>query len=354
MFKPRWLGNYRKIVNLTTTSIITTASLFTYYYYNSDYNNISTGKIILQSNIQAEETQNYGKMKIIKSTPDGNCLFRSISKGLYNTEEQHIQLRLLAVQWMKNNLDYEIEKGLLLKHTLALDEMTSEMNEKERNLVIDRYLRRMNSVGVWGDYNCIVALSNCLNPKTNFKIVILSNHNFGAKRGQRKIDSIVDVKTPSSSTTTTTNTSITINQNNQYCKQHQGQAIEVYCKDCDIAICLKCALFNHQLHKLIDIQQIIKEEQENVYKLLEILDSKKETLLQRNKNIEITINNLIEQVELNVNEIKKYIRDLHNAVENALEVLILKIYEIGDDKLRSLQNEQQLLKDHYESLKYVN
>ena len=147
--------------------------------------------------IQAEEKRYGNKMKVIKSTPDGNCLFRSVSMGLYNTEDQHINLRSQAVHWMRNNLDTEIEKGLLLKHTLALDEITGEMTENERRTQVENYLKRMGHIGIWGDYNCIVALSRCLKPETNFKIAILSNNSYGKKRGQRKIDSIVDVKSPS-------------------------------------------------------------------------------------------------------------------------------------------------------------
>ncbi|KAF0974607.1 hypothetical protein FDP41_006639 [Naegleria fowleri] len=139
------------------------------------------------------------KMKIIKVKPDGNCLFRVISMGLYHTEDYHLQLRLAAVEWMRSHLDTEIDKGLRLRHALILDGPGDNNNNSD----IERYyLRNMQCSGVWGDFNCIVALANCLQqPRVQFKIVILSRHNYGARRGNQKIESIVDVQPPSSRST---------------------------------------------------------------------------------------------------------------------------------------------------------
>ncbi|KAG2373696.1 hypothetical protein C9374_011985 [Naegleria lovaniensis] len=127
------------------------------------------------------------KMKIIKVKPDGNCLFRAVSMGLYNTEEYHLQLRLAAVDWMRSHLDTEIDKGLRLRHALILDGPGDNNNNND----IERYyLRNMQCLGVWGDFNCLVALAHCLKqPRVHFKIAILSRHNYGVAREEiRKLN----------------------------------------------------------------------------------------------------------------------------------------------------------------------
>ncbi|KAL9652634.1 hypothetical protein ABK040_003937 [Willaertia magna] len=157
---------------------------------------------------------------------------------------------------------------------------------------------------------------------------------------------------PTTSVTSTAPSSIVINQQH-YCKHHSDQLLEIYCEECDDVFCFKCALFNHKLHKLCDVKEIAKEKLLKVNELLKDLNSKKEILLQRNDQLKLTITKVKEQIDLNKNEIKQHCNDLHKCIDNKMEQLLLEVDKIGNEKLQSLQNEMQLVKDCQNNLNSI-
>ncbi|EFC40956.1 predicted protein [Naegleria gruberi] len=76
---------------------------------NSNNNQEGTTQIQNSERQPMNKQQPKGKMKIVKVKPDGNCLFRAISMGLYGTESKHMDVRYMAVDWMRKNLDTKIE-----------------------------------------------------------------------------------------------------------------------------------------------------------------------------------------------------------------------------------------------------
>ncbi|KAL9657904.1 hypothetical protein ABK040_015959 [Willaertia magna] len=133
-------------------------------------------------------------------------------------------------------------------------------------------------------------------------------------------------------------------QAHHYCKHHEGQLMEAYCKDCNDVFCIKCAAFKHKLHDYVDVNEIAKEEEENVKKLISELIIKKEIILQRNDQLKLTITKVKEQLELNKNEINLQFDDLQKELnKKKKEQLLLDMDKIGNEKLHSLQNENQLL-----------
>ena len=116
------------------------------------------------------------QFRVIRSRPDGNCLFRSISAWMESSNNQkhdvhknnnwipsydqskHHEVRQMTVRWMRENLETEID-GLPFKYTICLDESQSQSMSSSS---IERYLRSMSMDGVWGDWSCLIALSQCL------------------------------------------------------------------------------------------------------------------------------------------------------------------------------------------------
>jgi hypothetical protein len=143
------------------------------YFQRNDTRSNSTDVLGL------DEFLHYSNKRLAPSEPDGNCLFRSIATCLFRTQEKHMVLRKMAVQWMRENVDTCID-GVPFRETIFLksDQRTAE-----------DYLNAMESYGEWGDYSCIVALSRVLNVK--FKIVVIQN---------QVVSSILDVAPSETST----------------------------------------------------------------------------------------------------------------------------------------------------------
>ena len=42
-------------------------------------------------------------LRVIPITPDGNCLFRAVSYGIYRDQNRHMEIRELALREIKEN-----------------------------------------------------------------------------------------------------------------------------------------------------------------------------------------------------------------------------------------------------------
>jgi len=117
-----------------------------------------------ESIIPLEEFLEFSGKRIVQIIPDGNCLFRSISHGIYKTQSNYAYFRDLAVKWMKENKDTLIDGAVPFKDTVFL---------KDNQNSFEDYLVDMSCDGEWGDFSCILALSRCLGIK--FKVVFVQN-----------------------------------------------------------------------------------------------------------------------------------------------------------------------------------
>lgn len=55
-------------------------------------------------------------------------------------------------------------------------------------------------------------------------------------------------------------------------KYHQNEALEYFCQDCKVCICMKCGFVNHNRHTLVDIQQAAEERK---IQIAEVIDKAK-------------------------------------------------------------------------------
>lgn len=82
---------------------------------------------------------------------DGNCLFRSVSFGLYGTEDHHYALRELAVNHIQENLD-DFRFYLYGENGLPMTDTETT-----------RYLNNLRQLGTFAGQESILALSRVLN-----------------------------------------------------------------------------------------------------------------------------------------------------------------------------------------------
>jgi len=105
-------------------------------------------------------------------------------------------------------------------------------------------------------------------------------------------------------------------------KYHQNEALEYFCQDCKVCICMKCGFVNHSRHTLVDIQQAA-EERKNQIK--EVIDKAKVQAAV----VEIKMNRQIEVMK----------RTTHEMVSAGN-----KITAIVDELVRALREHERAMK----------
>ena len=43
------------------------------------------------------------------------------------------------------------------------------------------------------------------------------------------------------------------------CEQHKGKEVEVFCRDCKVAVCMMCVITSHKTHDCLDIEQVSED-----------------------------------------------------------------------------------------------
>jgi hypothetical protein len=96
------------------------------------------------------------------------------------------------------------------------------------------------------------------------------------------------------------------------CQKHRNEFLEIYCCDCKMAICLTCAVYEHQHHQRKTIQDgegIEKREmQQDLLNLHDVYD----VYEQETNQIENISKNLSHQNELLKNKTRNIFQELHN------------------------------------------
>ena len=71
-------------------------------------------------------------------------------------------------------------------------------------------------------------------------------------------------------------------------KYHQNEALEYFCQDCEVCICMKCGFVNHNSHTMVDIQQAAEERK---IQITEVIDKAKEqvAVVERKMNRQIEV-----------------------------------------------------------------
>ena len=135
-------------------------------------------------------------------------------------------------------------------------------------------------------------------------------------------------------------------------KYHEDQALEFYCEDCKVLICLKCSIVNHNRHLVTETQKAAQEQKMQISEAVakvkaEILlyenEIKKQTEL-KNKNITDivkaekkmtdTVEELIRDLREHEKEMKEKLRDIYEAEQKQHETR-LKILELMTTQLKS-------------------
>jgi hypothetical protein len=82
-------------------------------------------------------------------------------------------LRAVVVEYLKEHPDF---LATYLEYVTESDETTTVQTRREKNKKIIRYIQTMSKDGTWGDFICLMVLSELL--KVQFNLLILNTRNF--------------------------------------------------------------------------------------------------------------------------------------------------------------------------------
>jgi len=130
------------------------------------------------------------------------------------------------------------------------------------------------------------------------------------------------------------------------CQQHKEKEIEVFCRDCEVAICVMCVITSHKSHDCLAIEKMSEDFRELVlsdnHKISEAWKKTEEFL----KRIEKEENNITKHLAVIENEINTAADKLMAAIQRDKVKLLSEVESIKLKGLTPLETVKQELEQH--------
>jgi len=134
------------------------------------------------------------------------------------------------------------------------------------------------------------------------------------------------------------------------CEQHKGKEIELFCRKCNVAVCMVCVITAHRTHDCSDIEAVSRD-----LRKLVLSDSSKISELWRNtdevlQRLEKEKNELMRRFAGVADEINTAAEQLIAAVENDRRKLLAEIESIETKQIKQLETAKQEVERHKTAL----
>jgi len=127
-----------------------------------------------------ERFQLFGLREKRKIPGDGNCQFAAFADQLFSTPRVHQEVRRISVEWLRQNPNFEVERGVYLRDFLEMDCFGNW----------EEYCNYMAQDGTWGDHMTLIALSEVF----ECSVIILSSVELGNNSASNPV-TIIEPKT---------------------------------------------------------------------------------------------------------------------------------------------------------------
>jgi len=114
------------------------------------------------------------------------------------------------------------------------------------------------------------------------------------------------------------------------CDQHKGKEIEVFCRDCKVAVCMMCIITSHKYHDCSDIQQVSED-----FRKLVLSDTNKASDLWK------TTQDLFPRLEKEKDDVIKHFAVIEDEINTAADKLIAAIQRDREKLLSEVQSTRQ-------------
>lgn len=117
-------------------------------------------------------------------------------------------------------------------------------------------------------------------------------------------------------------------------KYHQNEALEYFCQDCKVCICMKCGFVNHNRHILVDIQQAAEERKIQITEVIDKAKAKVAAVERKmNRQIEV-VNKTTDEMLTAGNKITAVVDELVRALREHETAMKTKLGQINEAQQR--------------------
>jgi len=155
---------------------------------------------------------------------------------------------------------------------------------------------------------------------------------------------LVELGVNNTTTTESRETRITIDASgdSSMCHEHPNQPKDVFCLDCQMAICSQCGCFSaqHKNHELKPFSVVYGEQVRRLRQQIDELVEREAELIQLTTDAVLNIDEIEKSQEKHVRDLRKFVNDQMN-----------KLNAEKKEKIASIQQNRQKLQDEIERIR---
>ena len=120
------------------------------------------------------------------------------------------------------------------------------------------------------------------------------------------------------------------------CTKHKDEVVKLYCTTCQATICRDCAIVDHRQHNFSFVEDVAKEEREELQNLVEEVKKRKKEVSEGLQKVKERQQSLSKRNESTIAEINKYFENEIKTLDVKRNELIKKSKTLDDEKQKQL------------------
>jgi len=121
------------------------------------------------------------------------------------------------------------------------------------------------------------------------------------------------------------------------CDKHVDKALEIYCNECRLVICMLCYIKDHSSHKCSDIQELVDEFRKQMATDVSGVASAMDKCQQTLQNLTTEKKDFHEQVSKSEREIREKMKQLKQMIDRHEESLLAELKSIKQKRTKEIE-----------------
>ena len=122
------------------------------------------------------------------------------------------------------------------------------------------------------------------------------------------------------------------------CKQHTEKVVELYCKTCQMTICVVCSVLDHKQHDFSSLKESTGEAKDEVNNLLKEVKTRGDSLSKGLANVKETTEDINARRQKSIGEINKVFTEIEREIETKKQNLIKTTNSLANSQENQLQS----------------
>ncbi|XP_050388922.2 tripartite motif-containing protein 2-like [Patella vulgata] len=145
---------------------------------------------------------------------------------------------------------------------------------------------------------------------------------------------------------------------NHFCRKHKTKEIDIYCRDCSVAVCDRCVILDHTTHSKTDLTNVDQEIRGKLNIIKRELEEKVDEVAKHCESLTNQISDIKNQAKLACDNVDTRVKKVCDKVKKHGDDIKCEMNKIRDEESNKLQtlheNSTQFKSSLQNSLKYIN